>query len=95
MVRTPPPLPLPPGRGNNNPNDGDNGAAAPAAAAAPPQPPPVEQPPAALGPARYVDLSVANLIEVFPGDGTGPAVKNFFLYSRAPLQRDVGEETIW
>lgn len=29
-------------------------------------------------PARLIDLSVANLVEVFRGDGTGPSVKDFF-----------------
>lgn len=37
-----------------------------------------EQVPPPVVPARLVDLSVANLIEVFRGDGTGPIGKDVF-----------------
>lgn len=65
MERSPPPLRAPAGDRNPELNN-------------PPQNPVVHPLEPARVPARLIDLSVANLIEVFRGDGTGPTVKDFF-----------------
>jgi hypothetical protein len=70
MVNTPPPLPMPPARTNGN---GENSGGAGAV-----NPNPTGQASVPLIPAKLFDLSVANLVEVFRGDGTGPTVKDFF-----------------
>lgn len=80
MVRTPPPFPLPPAAaaagGGENANNDQRGGRDPPQRVEPAQN--REQVPPPAVPARLVDLSVANLIEVFRGDGTGPIVKDFF-----------------